>query len=111
MPNYAVTHFDAYHEWCCICYRKADRTLSVTYLTLMKALILQNYNKNNQSFAIGICNTCNRALLLDGKPNVGTTPNSLQTHPPAASGVVLSILTRRSYLYKDFWFNKPSSDD
>ena len=33
-------------------------------------------------------------LLLHGKPCVGTTPRSLQIHPLAASGVVLSVLTR-----------------
>ena len=57
-------------------------------------MFLPNYNNDNPSFATGICNTCNRVLLLHGKPYVGTTPHSLQMHPLAASGVVLSVLTR-----------------
>ena len=32
-------------------YRKADRTLSVTALIVMKALVLPNYNNDNPSFA------------------------------------------------------------
>ena len=94
MPNFAVTHFDARHKCCCISYRKADRILSVRDLILIKALVLPNYYNDNQSFATGICTTCNRVLLLHGKPYVGTTPRSLQIHPLAASGVVLSVLTR-----------------
>ena len=57
-------------------------------------MVLQNYNNYNPSFASGICTTCNRVLLLHGKPYVGTTPHSLQIHPLAASEVVLSVLTR-----------------
>ena len=94
MPNFAVTNFDACHKCCCICYQKADRTLSVTALILMKALVLPNYNNDNPSFATRICNTCNRVLLLHGKPYVETTLRSLQIHPLAASGVVLSVLAR-----------------
>ena len=86
MPNFAVTHFNARHKCSCIRYRKADRTLSVTALVLMKALVSLNYNNDNPSFATEICNTCNRVLLLHGIPYVGTTPRSLQIHPFAASG-------------------------
>ena len=68
MPNFAVTHFDARHKCCCICYRKADRTLSVRALILIKTLVLPNYNNDNPSFATEICTTCNRVLLLHGKP-------------------------------------------
>ena len=95
MSNFSVTHFDAYHKCCCICYRKAEKTLSVRALILIKALVLPNYNNDNPSFAIGICTICNGVLLIHGESYVGTTPCSLQIHLLAASGVVLSVLTRR----------------
>ena len=43
MPNFAVTHIDARDKCCCICYRKADRTLSVIALILIKALFFLNF--------------------------------------------------------------------
>ena len=73
---------------------KSRQKLSVRALILVKGLVLPNYNNNNPSFATGVCNICNRVLLLDGKPYVGTTPRFLQIHSLAASGVVLYVLTR-----------------
>ena len=31
MANFAVTHFDAHHKCCCICYQKADSTFSKSF--------------------------------------------------------------------------------
>ena len=57
-----------------------------TFSNSIDTLVLLNYDNDNPSFANGICNTCNRVLLLNGKSYVGTTPRSLQIHPLAASG-------------------------
>ena len=65
-----ATAVDDKHELCrkkvcVVCYRKADRGLSVTDISLVREFIIEDYETSNPDFPCGVCNGCH--LLLSKK--------------------------------------------